>query len=258
LAFQRFFGEDFTPKSRLVIGENGQVLVGLKVAVAIQTFEDIEKRIDTRPIEPWEEDWDPEDTTRHRPTVSTRSDGAALLPEGIGENAGKEVIDLGKFAAATWFLAERDSGSRNFGAVPTDNGDATRIMKLDHGFAAWFEQDPGTVTRDWETEVTPAADLLTTQTLKKKLQDVGGDFPQASRPFSEYVEAVRRIASISNTQLTEHIDAIVGTYPAAHEADGNRLETDLRARLQERFSFAREAVAAYDTRHSDRPPGSTD
>lgn len=258
LAFQRFFGEDFTPKSRLIVTANEQVLVGMKLVPDIQTFEDIEHKLGTPPIAPWEPGWDPEDTSWHQPTVELRADGAACLPQGIGANAGKEVLDLGKFAAATWFLAERDTGSGNFGVVPTEDGEATRIVKLDHGFALWFEPDPGTTTRAWETLVTSPADLLTPRTLEKRLEDVGGSFPETSRPFAEYAQTIRQIAGISDAQLSEHIDAIVGTYSAQHEADGHRLESDLRARLGERVAFAREAVAAFDAAGTRRAPQPSD
>ena len=256
LAYQRLFGADFSPKSRLVESPSGQLMVGLKIQPGLQTFKNIEDKIGTAPIEPWESDWDPGDTDLHQPTVSIRGDGTAVLPADIEESSsreefdysGKEVVGLGKFAAATWFLAARDTNSGNFGVVPTGQPNTVRLVKIDHGSSLSFEKTPGSMTRSWEKLNIAPEQMLTPENLKKRLEDVGGDFPATSKPFKEFVDTVKQIASMSDADLTKCIDDIVGVYPAEQQKDEGILVTDMRARLQERLDFARLAVSAYETR----------
>ncbi|MDY7573035.1 hypothetical protein [Actimicrobium sp. CCI2.3] len=257
LAYQRFFGDDFSPKSRLFKSATGELKVGLKIQPNFQDFSKIEKKIGTFPIEPWNKDWRPDDTSWHRPTVSIQKGGAAVLPPNIaGSNkdsndvefdySNMEVVDLGKLAAATWFLAERDTNSGNFGVVATDNRNTVRIVKIDHGSSLSFESTPGSITRNNEKLDVPPEKMLTPENLKVRLEDVGGDFSVESKPFKEFVATVRKIADMTDDHLTAHIDDIVGVYKPIHEQDENILESDLRARLQERLDFARQAINKYD------------
>jgi hypothetical protein len=161
-----------------------------------------------------------------------------------GEFKGKPVHGLGTMAFATWFLAERDTNSGNIGLIPDDDG-GVRVFKIDHGMSLWFESDPSTTTTEKGHTTVAAKDFLTPENLAKRLEDVGGKYPENSRPFKEFVAEAKRFSAMSEPELNAHIDRILGVYPKQHGADGNILATDLKARILERHQFIKEAVRHY-------------